>query len=37
MRYNMGILDRVRGGNWRWTITAEEMRENGDIGDGSSG
>ena len=37
MRYTMGIADKVRGENGRWTIAAAEMWENGDIRDEDTG
>ena len=37
MRDNMGIEDKVRGGNRRWTIEAADMRYNGDIREGDKG
>ena len=35
IRDNMGIADKFRGGDRRRTNTAEEMRDNMDIGDGN--
>ena len=34
IRDNMGVTDKVRGGNWWCTIAAAEMQDNGGIGDG---
>ena len=37
MHNNVGIADKVRGGDGRQTIVAVEMRDNGDIEDGDAG
>ena len=34
---NMGISDKVRGGNRWWKIEAAKIKENGDMGDGDTG
>ena len=37
IRDNMGVTDKVRGGNWWQKIAAAEMQYNGDIVDGYIG
>ena len=37
MQDNMGIAEKVRGGNGRWTIRAPEMRYKGYIRDRDTG
>ena len=37
IRDNMGIEDKIRGVNERWTIIAAEMQDTGDIRDVDTG